>query len=96
MVNTFNNQYAFTHTFGDRIRGGQKADIEGTIVYTGETFSSHYVSASNLSEVPDAVLDEVRDRGFEILAGTDGGWDSWDGRPEFSTSYVDISEAEKV
>jgi hypothetical protein len=41
-------------------------------------------------------LDEVRDRGFEILAGTDGGWDSWDGRPEFSTSYVDISEAEKV
>jgi len=96
VVHTRNNQYAFTYTFGDVVRGGVKADIEDTVVYTGETTGKHYVSESNLSAVPDEVVEEVASRGLTLLEDVDGGWSSWDGRPEFSTSYVDISSAVEV
>jgi hypothetical protein len=95
LVETRNNQYAFPYVFGDEIRGGSKADIEGTVVYGGDSLSKHYIDSYDLSEVPETVIDALPED-VTLLDNVDGGWASWDGRPEFSTSYVDIGEAEEV
>lgn len=95
IVRTTHNQYVFSGLTGNRIRGGNKADIEGLYCYTGDSGATHYISESSLDEVPDAVLDAAQELGT-IVTDVDGGWASWDGRPEFSKSYVDISEMEIV
>jgi hypothetical protein len=94
-VRTTNNQYCFPYLKGDNIRGGTKADIEGTVTYGGDSLSKHYITSHDLSEVPNAVLEAVAEHAT-ILDNVDGGWARWDGRPEFSTSYVDISDATVV
>jgi uncharacterized Fe-S cluster-containing radical SAM superfamily protein len=94
-VETTHNRYAFAPLTADRIRGGTKADCEGCYAYVGETKMSNYVSEQSLAEVPDTVLEAAKEYGT-IVTNVDGGWASWDGRPEFSTSYVDISDMEIV
>lgn len=95
VIHTTNNQYAFPFLFGDKIRGGTKADIEGCVTYGGDSLSKNFIQSHDLSEVPQEVLSEVTDR-FTLLDNVDGGWASWDGRPEFSTTYVDISDATEI
>jgi hypothetical protein len=94
-VETTHNNYCFAPVTADTIRGGTKADVEGKYVYVGETMPNNYPSESSLDEVPEAVIDAASEHGT-IVSNVDSGWASWDGRPEFSTSYVDISEAEDV
>jgi hypothetical protein len=93
IVETAHNQYVFSAVTADQIRGGQKKDVEGLYVYTGSTSANNYPAESDLDEVPDEVLEAVEPT---IVENVDAGWASWDGRPEFSTSYVDISEATEV
>jgi hypothetical protein len=95
MVTTTNNKYVFTGLFGDEIHGGDKADIEGLFAYTGESSGNNYVSESDIDAVPDVVIDAASQYG-SIVEDVDGGWASWDGRPEFSTSYVDITDTTVV
>jgi len=95
IVETTHNQYIFSPLTGDKIRGGNKADLEGKYAYTGDSSTNNYISESSLDEVPDAVLDAAQDHGT-IVRNVDGGWDSWDGRPEFSTTYIDVSDMELV
>jgi hypothetical protein len=94
-VETTHNQYVFSAVTADEIRGGTKADVEGCYVYTGENSANNYPSESPLEEVPNAVLDAAQEHGT-IVRNVDAGWASWDGRPEFSTSYVDITEMDIV
>lgn len=95
VVETPNNTYGFPYVFGDKIRGGNKADIEGCVVYGGDSISKNYITSYDLSEVPDDVIDTVTEK-VTLLDNVDGGWSSWEGRPEFSTTYVDISDAEQI
>ena len=93
IVETAHNQYVFSAVTADQIRGGQKKDVEGLYVYTGSSKANNYPVESDLDEVPEEVLEAVEPT---IVENIDAGWASWDGRPEFSTSYVDISEAQVV
>lgn len=93
IVHTSNNDYAFHILRGDRIRGGNKKDIEGKVTYVGDNLSKHYITSSDMGEVPGEVSEAVPDT-FTVVDNIDGGWASWDGRPEFSTSYIDISDME--
>jgi len=93
VVETSHNQYVFSAVTADKIRGGSKKDVEGLYVYTGSSSANNYPAESSLDEVPDEVLEAVEPT---IAEHIDAGWASWDGRPEFSTSYVDISEATTV
>lgn len=95
VVETPNNQYAFPWLFGDKVRGGKKADIEGLVTYGGESLSKNYIKSYDFDEVPEAVIEAVGERAT-VVDGVGGGWDNWDGRPEWSNTYIDISEAEVV
>jgi hypothetical protein len=95
-VETLNSTFAFHAVTGDRIRGGDKSDIDRAVTYVGDSLSKHYVRTHDMSEVPDRVLDRVQNAGYTILDGVEGGWANWDGRPEFSETFVDISEATAV
>jgi hypothetical protein len=95
VVETTHNKYVFSTLRGDRVRGGMKKDLEGCYAYTGDSGSNNYIAEKSPDEVPDAVLEAAAEYGT-IVRNVDGGWASWDGRPEFSTSYVDVSEAEVV
>jgi len=96
VVETPNNTYAFHHVRGDTIRGGEKADIEGCVAYVGDTLSKHYVDSKPLSGVPSEVVETVETAGVTLVEGVEGGWNSWNGRPEFSTTYVDVAEMKAV
>lgn len=95
-VETSNASYAFPFVRGDKIRGGGKADVEGTVVYGGDSLAKHYIQSHDHEEVPGEVLQAVADAGYEVLTGVEGGWVSWEGRPDLSDTYVDISDAEAV
>lgn len=96
VVATMNNRYAFHVVRGDRIRGGDKESLEGAVAYVGDDLAKHFVVSKDLDEVPEAVIEAVTEEGFAVMDGVDGGWASWDGRPEFSTTYVDVSDATVV
>jgi hypothetical protein len=96
LVRTPNNHYAFHYVRGDTIRGGEKADIEGCVTYVGDSLSKHYVDSKPLSGVPSEVVEAVETAGVTPVEGVEGGWNSWNGRPEFSTTYVDVAEMKAV
>jgi len=91
-VETMNNKYCFPWVTGDRIRGGTKEDIEGAVTYGGDSLSKYYIRSHDMDGIPNVVLQAV-DEHATILDDVDGGWANWDGRPEWSDSYVDISDA---
>ena len=95
IVKTNNNQYAFPYVFGDQIRGGNKADLEGLVTYGGDSLQKHYISSNDFSEVPDDVIAAVGEHAV-VAKGVDGGWSSWEGRPEWSDTFVDLSDVEIV
>lgn len=92
-VDTTQNRYTFAPVTADKIRGGTETDIEGLYVYVGNSMMNNYPAENSLDSVPQNVIDAVADK-VTLVENIDSGWYSWDGRPEFSTSYVDISEME--
>lgn len=89
-------KYAFrrlTNGMGDKIRG-HFPETDGTaVIHVGNNFGKHYWVSHDDTTVPIDVLEWLRDNGYSFVTNVDGGWDSWDGRPEFSTSYIDFTEA---
>ena len=94
-VETPNNRYAFPWLFGDRVRGGTKADLEGVVTYGGDSVAKNYIKSHDFSEVPAAVLEAVGERAV-VVDGVGGGWANWEGRPEWSETYIDVSDVEVV
>lgn len=94
-VETPNNTYAFPWLSGDTVRGGSKGDIEGVVTYGGDSVAKHYTTSHDFDEVPAAVLDAVGERAV-VVDGVTGGWANWEGRPEWSETYVDVSAVEVV
>lgn len=44
--------------------------------------------------MPIEVVETVEDEGFRVVIGVDSGWETWEGRPEWSETYVDAGDAE--
>jgi hypothetical protein len=93
IVTTPNNTYAFPWLVGDTVRGGTKADLEGVVTYGGDSVAKNYIKSHDTGEVPAEVLEAVGDRAV-VVAGVTGGWANWEGRPEWSETYIDVSEVE--
>lgn len=86
-------QYAFVSLSLTDVHGTDLEGVADPVVFVGETLSVHYINGKTLSSVPRPYLDAVRDRGYAIINGVDGGWKSWEGRPEWSETYLDLADA---
>jgi hypothetical protein len=87
-----------TEEIADEIRG-KIPDVDGTpVVYIGDSPNKHYYQSHDLDELDDAIVDAILNNSLDLVLvdGADGGWKRWDGRPEWSESYIDFSEAEVV
>lgn len=80
----------------DYVRG-EVPETDGTpVMYIGDSFGNYYYTSSATSGIDVDVLEWLVDKGLALIEGVDGGWESWEGRPEFSDKYVDFREAEVV
>jgi|GEM_PF-6234080 len=66
------------------------------LVYCGDKSSKWYPREADISEVPSSVIQALEERGYTVITGIDAGWAEWDGRPEWSETYADVSDAERV
>lgn len=66
------------------------------VVYVGATTVGHYPVEKDVSDLPEEVTDALKSRGYTLLTGVDAGWESWEGRPEWSETYVDTDDAQTV
>jgi len=81
----------------DVVRGEVPDTGERTpVIHVGSTLGKHYYSSHDDRTIPYDVLDAVRQKGYQLVEDVDGGWDSWEGRPEFSTAYLDCRDATVV
>lgn len=90
------DQYAFRRLTSGDVLDTPIENVDRPVVFVGDSMANHYVNERSLDKVPDAILSAVRDEGYTIVSGVDGGWKEWNGRPEFSESYLDASEAHVV
>jgi hypothetical protein len=80
----------------DRIRGEAPETNSKTAVYIGDNTAKHYTDGHDIDEVPEEVWNHLAEEGYVVLDNVEGDWAQWDGRPEFSESYIDYSDAEVV
>ena len=95
VVSDRSRQYAFVRLSLSDVQDTAWEGRGDCVAFVGESTSVHYINSKKLTHVPDAYLDAVIDRGYTILQYVNGGWDHWDGRPEWSESYIDLSNAEE-
>lgn len=96
-------QYAFARldhaeAAADDVRGDRsELDVDGRgVIYIGSSFGKHYFRAHDHESVPVDVFEALCDEGVALVAGVGGGWANWDGRPEWSETYLDYADAETV
>ncbi|MFC4357768.1 hypothetical protein ACFO0N_07380 [Halobium salinum] len=76
---------------------GDIPNTDGTpVVYVGDNLGKHYWDGDGAHDLPELLVAELEDMGYSVLANVDGGWADWGGRPEFSDSYLDVTDAEVV
>lgn len=74
---------------------GDIPNVDGTpVIYLGDTRgdNNHY-SSSNVEELEQWMFDAVEENDLTIIDNVDGGWETWEGRPEWSDTYTDLTEA---
>lgn len=91
-------EFAFvtiTEDLADRVRG-EIPETEGTpVMQIGTSLGKHYYTSDSRT-VPVDVLEKLEARDLTLVDDVAGGWAQWEGRPEWSETYVDFSEAEAV
>jgi hypothetical protein len=80
----------------DVIRGDVPETEHTPVIYVGDSLSGRYPAAADIADIPADVLETLRDADVTLLDGTDAGWHNWDGRPEWSDTYIDFDDAEVV
>jgi len=88
-------KYAFrrlTDGMADRVRGSIPTTDGEAVMYVGDNFGKYYWQSYS-DTIPVDVLEWLHENNYTLVENVDGGWALWDGRPEFSTNYVDFSEA---
>lgn len=82
-----------TEEIADNIRG-EIPDVDGTpVLYIGDSGAKNYYQSHDLSELQDGVIEIAEENGLKIITGVDGGWSSWEGRPEWSETYIDFTDS---
>lgn len=84
----------YFHNFGHKEVEGE--ELVNTIVYCGDSHAKHYYESKSLSDVPQYVLDYIKESEYTLVDGVEAGWENWGGRPEFSEAYHDFSNAEII
>jgi hypothetical protein len=80
----------------DTLRG-ELPEIDGTpVVYIGNSAGKHYYYSRDHTEIPVDVYEALESRGLTILSDVGGGWSNWDGRPEWSETYIDLTDSQPV
>jgi len=80
----------------DSVRG-ERPDTEGTpVTYIGDSFGKHYYQSHSHEDIPVDVFEALSEDGLDLVTGVGGGWSNWDGRPEWSESYLGYDDAEVV
>lgn len=81
----------------DVYRGEMPVEDDATAwIYVGNSTPSRGIWPSDPEVLPVDVLEWIDERGDVLLTGVEGGWASWNGRPEFSDSLLDLRDAEAV
>ena len=76
---------------------GEIPDVDGTpVVHIGDNFAKNFHTSHDSDPIPVDVLEWMDDNDLVLVRGVDGGWLSWEGRPEWSDSEADLSDAEAV
>lgn len=83
-----------TDDIADYIRGELPETDGEPVLYIGDSGGKHYYRSHDLSELDDWVIEAAEEHGLTIIDNVDGGWETWDGRPEWSESYIDFNDAE--
>lgn len=78
----------------DEVRGDPDEFPDTAVIYIGETTAKHFYTSHDLDALLDDHREAIEDAGHVIIDGVGGGWSNWEGRPEFSDWYVDVSNAE--
>lgn len=81
--------------YADCVRG----DIPNApkpVVYIGDHIGKHYYPSKDVENLDAAVIDAVTEAGHSIVGPVEAGWERWDGRPEFSETRADFSDAEAL
>lgn len=77
----------------DCIRG-EIPDTDGKpVVYVGVSLAKHYWTSKDHTGIPVDVIEALEENGLQLIANVDGGWANWDGRPEWSETYIDFEDA---
>jgi len=93
-------QYAFARLDRDNVADvvrGNLPDADGPVyAYIGRHFGVNCYRSKDREGIPVDVYEELTAHGATLLDGVDGGWSNWDGRPEWSETYIDVTDAETV
>lgn len=82
-----------TEDIADKVRG-DIPDVDGTpVLYIGNSGAKNYYQSHDVSELDEWVIEAAEEEGLKIIDNVDGGWSSWEGRPEWSESYIDLTDA---
>ena len=84
-------QKYYFHNYGRVEMNGE--EYENVVAYVGESNPTHYFESQSTETVPEYILDEVVEDDVVLVEGVEAGWDSWNGRPEFSEPFHDFSKA---
>jgi len=79
--------------YADCVRGNIP-NVPKPVVYIGDHIGKHYYSSKDVGGLDGAVIDAVTEAGHSIVGPVEAGWESWNGRPEFSDTYADFSDAD--
>jgi hypothetical protein len=82
----------------DVVRGDVPDDEDDgiPIMYIIDPGAKHFYNGHNVENIDVDVLEWIRDSKYVLYENADGGWHSWNGRPEFSDTRLDLREASKV
>jgi hypothetical protein len=80
----------------DRIRGDVPRCDETPIMYIGTSTAKHYYTSHDVRDCPVDVLEWLDEHNVAVFENIEGGWSSWNGRPEFSETKIDYRNAQRV
>jgi len=78
----------------DRVRG-EIPETDQTPVFL-EQPGCRYIVPKDTDAINDSHRIALDNEGYTLIDGVEAGWANWDGRPEWSESYIDYSDAEPV
>jgi len=78
----------------DRVRG-EVPDTEQTPVFLEQSGCRHIVP-KDTDAINDSYRVALENNGYTLIDGVSAGWATWEGRPEWSESYIDYTDAEVV